>query len=128
MLLGEAGGFVDFQVTWQRHVAVANAVADVIQFSRGFLGIIVRPLGKIQHLACIGDMAVQPPRNRGNMPIPRPARFVRMTVVTGTPQHGGDLWRGRVGAAGQIVSGGDGGIAVAEIRELQERNRGQQKN
>ena len=61
LMFGKPGLRVDFQVTRQRHVAIAHAIADVVQFSRGLLGIVLRPFGKIQDVARIRDVAPEPP-------------------------------------------------------------------
>ena len=61
LVIGEAGDFVHSNVAGQRHAAIAHGIGDVIPFSRSFLGIVMRPLGKIQSLARIANVAIQPP-------------------------------------------------------------------
>ena len=87
----------------------------------------MRPFGEIQAFARVADMTIQPPGDRRHVPVPRPTRFVGVTVVTSGPEHGGDFSRWRVGAE-QIVSGRDVGRGASDIRQLQQYEHGQQNH
>jgi len=127
LLISQSSRLVQLEIARQRHVSVPHCIGYVTPFFGGALGIIVRPLGKIQVLARIAHVAVQPPRNRSDVSIPWPMRLVGVAIITRRTEHAGNFcWR-RIGTQ-QIVARRHHWRGVRNVGQLQQakhRQRGQ---
>lgn len=98
LFLRQARCPVNPRVTRQRHIAVTYLLTDPIPFFGRALRIIVRPLREIQSFARIAHVPVQPPRHGRHVSVPRPTRLVGVAIITGRPEHRGNLRWWRIGA------------------------------
>src|SRR5690349_896694 len=79
---------VCWKVVEGRHLALFRHVSDFLALA--LLGGDAIPLGKIEMAAALPDVVVNHPRERRDAAVPGPDRLVRMAVVAGAAQDGGD--------------------------------------
>lgn len=82
-----------WRVGRQRHHPVLHFVTDLSQLSILSIGRELAPFRKIQNAPAVVDMIRQPPRDGRDVRVPRPHRFVCMTVATRTIENRCDLRR-----------------------------------